>query len=63
MLSPFPLDLEIRFQNVTYSVDESDSSLVAVVTLEASLERDITLQFVTVDGRASAGMVSLEDVQ
>jgi hypothetical protein len=49
------VDLDVQFENVTYTVDESVSSLDVVVNLLASIERVITLELMTVDGRASAG--------
>lgn len=49
----YVIDLNIQLQN--YTVDESDSFLDVLITLDASIERDVELDFVTVDGRATAG--------
>ena len=51
----YVVDLDIQFQNGTYTVDESDSILDVLITLEASIERDVVLDLVTIDGRATAG--------
>ena len=52
-------DLNIQFENVTYSVDESDSRVNVTITLFADIERDISLTVNTSDGRAVAGDVGV----
>ncbi len=49
------IDLDIRFQNSSYSVSESDPFLDVVVSLMVTLEREVKLDFVTTGIRASEG--------
>ena len=52
----FPnVDLVIEFSNSTYSVNEGDSSVTVLVTKMVDIERDVTLNIATMDGRATAG--------